>query len=123
MGSTVLAVGLAALLAGGMDPSYRDLAAEPARAIGRSVDWTVRLTAVTKRYYTYHLRGAYLAPPGEPRCEGCWVTIVFRGLPAETARPSRFAAGQVVRVRGTVYKVRPEPTVVAGKVSAPTRQP
>jgi hypothetical protein len=101
---------------GGMDPGYRDVVADPARAVGRSVDWTVRLIAVEKRFYTYTLRGLYLPPPGEARCDACLVKMVFRGLPAETAKSARFAPGQVVRVRGTVFRLKPELTIVAGAV-------
>ncbi len=107
-----------ALAAGGMDPSYREVVAEPVRAVGRSVDWTMRLLSVDKRFYTYTLRGSYLPGPGEGACDACLLLVTYRGKPAELTRPARFRAGQVVRVRGTVIKLKPQLTVIAGLVEA-----
>jgi hypothetical protein len=110
--------GSIALAAGGMDPSYREVVAEPVRAVGRSVAWSMRLASVDKRFYTYTLRGAYVPAPGEGACDACLLVVTYRGRPDEVTRPARFHAGQLVRVRGTVIKLKPQLTVIAGLVEA-----
>jgi hypothetical protein len=63
------------------------------------------------------LRGNYKPRAGEEPCGTCPLTINFRGRPEETARPSRFKPGQVVTVRGTVIRLKPQLTVIAGVVA------
>ena len=109
---------LSALAAGGMDPGYREVVSETERAVGRNVDWTVRIRGVQKRFYTYTLETDYLPPPGEGPCAACRVTIRYRSRPQETTRPARFKVGQVLAIRGTVPELAPHPIVQAAVVQA-----
>jgi hypothetical protein len=96
-----------------MDPGYHEVLAEPERAVGRVVDWTVKIVSVEKAFYTYTLKALFVPDHGEEACGKCPLTITFRGRPEENARPSRFKAKQVIRIRGTVLKLTPQPSVLA----------
>lgn len=115
-----LAAGLTlpVLAAGGMDPGYRDVVNEADRAMGRSVDWTVRVRSVQKKFYTYTLEADYLPPPDEGPCDGCRLTVRYRSRTEETTRPPRFKPGQVLAVRGTVLSLDPHPVVLAALIQA-----
>jgi len=112
------APGLEASAGGGLDPSYRDVLAAPERAVGRTVDWQVRLRTVQKQFYTYTMDADYLPDRGEEPCNDCRLAITFRGRPDETARPSRFKPRQVVTLRGVVLRLAPHPVVLAAIVDA-----
>jgi hypothetical protein len=114
--AAIAGVGLSARAAGGMDPGYPEILAEAERAVGRAVDWTMRVERVEKRFYTYKLTGVYLPDPGEDPCSGCRLVVIFRARPEETARPPRFKPGQALTLRGTVLRIDPQPVILAATI-------
>lgn len=122
-----LALGLLAapaLAAGTGDPSYSAVVAA-AKPLDMTVDWQVRLTSVSKRFYTYTL-GAHLVPDRQlltlggrapAVCRPCALTIVFQGRPQDSGRPAYFRPGELVAVDGVVLRNRPAPVVLASSVA------
>lgn len=110
------AIAQPALAAGSMDPGYREVIADADRAIGRAVDWTLRIRKVEKKFYSYTLETEYVPSRDEGPCARCRVTVRFRSRPEETARPPRFRPGQIIAVRGTVLAREPHPVVLAAKI-------
>ncbi len=116
-------VGSPALAAGTGDPSYADIVAA-SKPLDTTVDWQVRLTSVSKRFYTYTL-GAQLVPDRPPLtlrgrapkvCTRCALTIVFQGRPQDVGRPAYFHPGELVAIDGVVLRNRPVPVVLASTV-------
>ena len=112
------AVGPQARAAGGMDPDYQDILTDSKTAVGRTVDWQVRVRTVSKRFYTYALEVAYLPDPGDAPCKTCLVDVVFKGDPRESPRPSRFKPGQILNMRGIVLRLDSRPVVLASRLQA-----
>lgn len=117
-GALMAGLTLPALAAGGMDPGYREVVAQTDRAVGRGVDWTIKVRSVRKKFYNYTLEADYVPPPDEGPCGKCPVTVRYRSRTEETTRPPRFKPGQVLAVRGTVLALEPHPVVLAALIEA-----